>query len=54
MNHVGIVVQDLDATEEKVIAAGLKPFSHMDYDPGRRFYFLDEDQVEYEVVSYSS
>jgi hypothetical protein len=28
------------------------PFSHDDYDPGRRFYFLDPDGIEYEVVSY--
>jgi catechol 2,3-dioxygenase-like lactoylglutathione lyase family enzyme len=52
LNHVGIEVDDLDATERKVIAEGLTPFSHGDYDPGRRFYFLDPDGTEYEVVSY--
>ncbi len=52
LNHVGIEVDDLDATEAKVIAAGLTPFSHGDYEPGRRFYFLDPDGIEYEVVSY--
>ncbi len=52
LNHVGVEVDDLDATEAKVMAAGLKPFSHDDYDPGRRFYFLDPDGIEYEVVSY--
>ena len=35
-----------------VVAAGLTPFSHADYEPGRRFYFLDPDGIEYEVVSY--
>jgi glyoxylase I family protein len=37
-----------------VVEAGLTPFSHGDYDPGRRFYFLDPDGIEYEVVSYAS
>lgn len=53
LNHVGVEVDDLDACEARVIAAGLTPFSHGDYDPGRRFYFLDPDGVEYEVVSYA-
>jgi hypothetical protein len=30
----------------------LRPFAHADYAPGRRFYFLDPDGIEYEVVSY--
>ena len=47
-----VEVDDLDATEQKVLAAGLKTFSHGSYDPGRRFYFLDPDGIEYEVVSY--
>ena len=54
LNHIGVEVDDIDATEARVIAAGLRPFSHADYDPGRRFYFLDPDGVEYEVVSYTS
>ena len=53
MSHIGIVVDDLDAVEERVVKAGLKPFNHMDYEPGRRFYFLDTDGIEFEVVSYA-
>lgn len=53
LNHVGVEVDDLDATEARVIAAGLRPFAHGDYEPGRRFYFLDENGIEYEVVSYA-
>jgi catechol 2,3-dioxygenase-like lactoylglutathione lyase family enzyme len=53
LNHIGVEVDDLDATEARVIAAGLRPFSHADYEPGRRFYFLDPDGIEYEVVSYA-
>jgi catechol 2,3-dioxygenase-like lactoylglutathione lyase family enzyme len=52
LNHVGLEVDDLDATERLVIEAGLRPFNHGDYEPGRRFYFLDGDGIEYEVVSY--
>ena len=52
LNHVGVEVEDLDATEAKVVEAGLVPFSHGNYSPGRRFYFLDPDGTEYEVVSY--
>ena len=52
LNHIGVEVDDLDALEAKVVTAGLKPFGHDDYDPGRRFYFLDPDGIEYEVVSY--
>ncbi len=52
LNHIGIVVDDLDAAEQTVIAAGLEPFSHADYEPGRRFYFFDWDGIEFELVSY--
>lgn len=52
LNHIGVEVDDLAAVEAKVVAAGLRPFNHGDYDPGRRFYFLDPDGIEYEVVSY--
>ena len=52
LNHVGVEVDDIDATEAKVVAAGLIPFNQDDYEPGRRFYFFDPDGIEYEVVSY--
>ena len=52
MNHIGVVVDDLDAVEAKVNAMGLKTHSHADYEPGRRFYFHDTDGVEIEVISY--
>lgn len=53
LNHIGVEVDDLDACERRVVAQGFKPFSHGDYEPGRRFYFFDDDGVEYEVVSYA-
>ncbi len=53
LNHVGIVVDDLDAAEARVKALGFAPHSHADYEPGRRFYFDDADGIEFEVVSYA-
>ncbi len=53
LNHVGLVVDDLDAAEKTVAAAGLKPFGHDDYEPGKRFYFFDWDGIEFEVASYA-
>ena len=53
MNHVGVEVSDLAATEEMVRAHGFSPRDHDDYEPGRRFYFFDADGIEYEVASYT-
>ncbi|SFR37881.1 Catechol 2,3-dioxygenase [Yoonia tamlensis] len=53
MNHIGIVVDDLDLIAEKVSAMGFNAHSHADYEPGRRFYFHDDDGVEFEVISYA-
>ena len=56
IEHVNFTVSDPERAarlmEARVVAAGLVPFSHDDYEPGRRFYFLDPDGIEYEVVSY--
>ena len=53
LNHVGLLVDDLNAAEAAVIEAGLEPFNRADYAPGRRFYFFDWDHIEWEVVSYT-
>lgn len=53
LNHVGLVVPDLGAAEAVVRAAGLEPFNHADYAPGKRFYFFDWDGIEFEMVSYA-
>lgn len=52
LNHVGVVVDDLDEAERRVKQAGYKPHSHARYEPGRRFYFDDADGIEFEVVAY--
>jgi len=53
LNHIGILVDDLDAAEQRVKEAGYLPFNHGAYEPGRRFYFNDHDGIEFEVVSYA-
>ncbi len=53
LNHWAVVVDDLDAVEERVKAEGFTPRAHGDYEPGRRFYFDDLDGIEVEVVSYA-
>ena len=52
LNHIGIAVDDLDAIERKVKVQGFETHSHADYEPGRRFYFCDNDGIEFEVVQY--
>lgn len=54
LNHIGIVVDDLEHTESRVVKAGFKPHSHANYEPGKRFYFHGNDGLEFEVVSYAS
>jgi catechol 2,3-dioxygenase-like lactoylglutathione lyase family enzyme len=53
VNHIGIVVDDLAAAEQRVLQAGLTPHSHASYEPGQRFYFNDHDDIEFEVISYA-
>lgn len=52
LNHVGLIVQDLNGAEKIVTDAGLEPYGHDDYEPGRRFYFLDWDGIEFELLTY--
>ena len=52
LNHIAVVVDDIDKMEARVKDAGFAPEKHADYEPGKRFYFDDHDGIEYEVVSY--
>lgn len=52
LNHIAVVVDDLDGVEARILAAGFETVNHGDYEPGRRFYFYDGDGIEYEIVSY--
>ncbi len=51
LNHIGVEVADLEGVEARVLQEGLTPFQHGDYDPGRRFYFLAPDGIEYNTNS---
>lgn len=52
LNHIAVVVDDIDATEARVREAGFTPGEQYDYEPGRRFYFVEANGLEIEVVSY--
>ena len=54
LNHIGVQVDDLDAVDAKAVALGMTPFNHDNYAPGRRFYLLDPDGIEFEIVSYAA
>ena len=50
--HVGSEVDYLAVVEAVVRAEGYEPHSHQDYEPGERFYFSDENEIEYEIIAY--
>lgn len=52
LNHLGFVVDDLDATLERLHALGVQEHFMPEYDPGRRAYFMDPDGIEVELVEY--
>ena len=54
LNHLAVVVDDLDATEAAIKSHGFETSNHGDYEPGRRFYFHDADGIEFEVVQYDT
>ncbi|MBT6189728.1 MAG: VOC family protein [Tateyamaria sp.] len=53
LNHIAVVVDDIDRMRDSVAAIGFIPGEHHDYEPGQRFYFHDTDRIEYEVVQYN-
>ena len=53
LNHLAVFTEeDIGAVEARVEQAGFEPINHGDYAPGRRFYFLDHDGIEWEVASH--
>lgn len=52
LNHVAVFTDDIDAVETRVHEAGFQAVNHNDYAPGRRFYFHDNDDIEWEVASH--
>jgi len=55
VNHVGFVVDDVDALYERMQAAGYREgFVPSPHPSRKRVYFLDHDGMEYEFVEYYS
>jgi len=53
LNHIGVVVEDFESTQQRVRERGFETYNFGDYEPGRRVYFRDDDGIEFEVVSYN-
>lgn len=55
LNHLAVFTDEsIDAVEERVKAAGFTPINQSAYAPGRRFYFHDNDDIEWEVASHQA
>ena len=54
LNHIAVVVDDLDVVEQRAKSEGFATFNHGDYHPGRRFYLQLSDEIEAEVVTYQA
>lgn len=52
LNHIGIVVEDLDAYKAKATELGLIPNSFRDYKYCNSFYVEDKYGLELEIISY--
>ena len=53
INHVGIVVEDVDAVVARLQAAGYRQDTEPEVSRWRkRFYFLDDDHLQWEFIQY--
>jgi catechol 2,3-dioxygenase-like lactoylglutathione lyase family enzyme len=52
VNHVGFVVDDLEAARARLSELCGTEHLEADYEPGRRIYFFDPDGYEVELVEY--
>ena len=52
-NHLGFVVEDMDAALAQLKAQGATVHGDDTYDPGRHVYFEDPDGYEVELVAYA-
>ena len=53
VNHIGIVVENIEEVISRMRAKGYKEGMHsLDHPSRLRYYFFDHDDVEYEFVSY--
>ncbi|WP_122036355.1 VOC family protein [Aliivibrio sp. EL58] len=55
INHIGLIVEDLDKIQQKLLALGYEQNGDiMQEKHGRRLYFYDKAHFEWELVEYSS
>lgn len=52
LNHVAVVVDDLEPYRQKSIKLGLTPFNFSDYGDCKSFYVIDQFGLEIEIVCY--
>lgn len=53
-NHIGFVIEDLDAKVAWLKQQGIETTVEQEYEPGRRAYFFDHDGIEVELVEYAN
>lgn len=55
VNHIGLIIENADRTEKKLLEKGYKPNGPMIVDTHRkRIYFYDQAGFEWEMVEYLS
>ena len=53
LNHLAVVVDDIEQASNQAYRLGLEPFNFGEYQPGKRFYVMIDKDLELEVVSYN-
>lgn len=55
VNHIGVVVEDVESVIARLLSAGYRQSSGTEVTPWRkRYYFLDDDDLEWEFIEYMS
>lgn len=55
INHIGLVVSDIQAVSKRLLAAGFRDNHDMEIEPHRtRFYAFDDNGIEWEFIEYQS
>lgn len=54
INHIGLVVKNLEEMESRVKERGFETNNHRDYDYCKSFYFMADESLEIEIVCYKT
>lgn len=52
VNHIGILVDNLAEVENRINALGYKTYAYENNAHGSRFFFLDSNNIEFEVICH--